>query len=211
MPTESTSQALAILRDTSQFSWYVIPLLLIVIYVYAQEADRGNWSRFLAGLAFWGMDWFNEIWNSLVFHFTQHAPVWAAPGDTAFLIFIGLNVEICFMFAISGIVATLALPKDPKMKVLGLNNRWFFAILFSMLSVLVEITLNHIGALTWEWSWWNADAPWLLFSVGYLSFYSVCYWVYDMPSRKKQIQVVGGLYAINIIAIVVFGGVLGWI
>lgn len=211
MPTESTTQALAILRDTSQFSWYVIPLLLIVIYVYAQEADKGNWSRVLAGLAFWGMDWFNEIWNSLVFHFSQYAPVWAAPSDTAYLIFIGLNIEICFMFAISGIVATLALPKDPKIKILGLNNRWFFAVLFSLLSVLVEITLNRIGALTWDWTWWNADAPWLLFLVGYMSFYSICYWVYDMTSRRKQLQVIGGLYGINITAIVVFGGILGWL
>ena len=89
-PTESSLQALAILRDSSQFSWYVIPLMLIVFYIYGQEADKGNWSRILAGLAFWGMDWFNEIWNSLVFHFTQYAPVWGAPADTAYLIFIGI-------------------------------------------------------------------------------------------------------------------------
>ena len=115
------------------------------------------------------------------------------------------------MFAISGIVATMALPKDKNAKILGINNRWFLAMLFSALSVLVEITLNSIGALTWEWSWWNASSPWLLFSIGYMSFYTICYWVYDMPSRKKQIAVVGTLYGINISAIFIFGFVLGWI
>ncbi len=76
MPTESASQALSILRDGSQFQWYVIPLFALVVYVYAVEIERQNWSLVFAGLAFWGMDWFNEIWNGLVFHFTGHAPVW---------------------------------------------------------------------------------------------------------------------------------------
>jgi hypothetical protein len=30
------------------------------------------------------MDWFNEIWNALVFHLTHYAPVWGAPGRTAY-------------------------------------------------------------------------------------------------------------------------------
>ena len=94
MPTESASQALAILRDRSQFRWYVIPLFALVVYVYAAEVERRNWSLVFAGLAFWGMDWFNEIWNGLIFHFTQYAPAWGAPGQTAYLILIGLNIEL---------------------------------------------------------------------------------------------------------------------
>ena len=34
--TESASQALAILRDPSQFEWYVVPLLVLVIYAWAR-------------------------------------------------------------------------------------------------------------------------------------------------------------------------------
>lgn len=69
--TESSRQALAILRDPSQFQWYVIPLLALTVYVYAVEIERKSWSLVFAGLAFWGMDWFNELWNALVFHFTR--------------------------------------------------------------------------------------------------------------------------------------------
>lgn len=70
MPTSSASQALSILRDGNQFQWYVIPLLAFVFYVYTVEFEKQNWDLLLAGLAFWGMDWFNEIWNGLVMHFT---------------------------------------------------------------------------------------------------------------------------------------------
>ena len=211
MIADSAQQASAILRDSAQFSWYVIPLFLIVVYVYSYEVDRKNWSRVLAGLAFWGMDWFNEIWNGLVFHFSGFAPVWGAPGDTAFLIFVGLNIEICFMFAISGVVATLALPDNKKLKIAGVNNRILLAVIFSIISVCIEILLNSIGALVWEWPWWNAKSPWLIFLIGYMPFYLVCYWVYDMASRKQQVLVVSGIYCVNILAIGVFGLGLGWL
>ena len=104
MPTESASTAFSILRDGSTFQWYVIPFLAFIFYVYTVEVQKMEWSLVLAGLAFWGMDWINEIINSLVFHFTNYAPIWGAPGDTAYLILIGLNIEIMFMFAVSGII-----------------------------------------------------------------------------------------------------------
>jgi len=68
MPTASALKAVEVLRDGSLFQWYVIPLFALVVYVYAVEVERKNWDLFFAGLAFWGMDWFNEIWNGLVFH-----------------------------------------------------------------------------------------------------------------------------------------------
>jgi hypothetical protein len=80
----------------------------------------------------------------------------------------------------------------------------------SVLCVLVEIWLNHIGALTWEWSGWNVRAPWLIWLIGYMPFYLVAYWVHDMPARKQQITVVGSLAAVVLVALGVFGG-LGWI
>ena len=74
MPTEAAMEAARILRDGSLFQWYVITLFALVVYVYSVEIERRNWSLVFAGLAFWGMDWFNEIWNALVFHFTNYAP-----------------------------------------------------------------------------------------------------------------------------------------
>ncbi len=126
--TDSTLQALSILRDGSQFQWYVIPMLAFVFYVYTVEAEKRNWNLILAGLAFWGMDWFNEIWNSLVLRFTGYAPVWGAPGKTAFLILVGLNIEIMFMFAVSGIIWTKMLLPRKEDKILGIPNRWFIAV-----------------------------------------------------------------------------------
>jgi hypothetical protein len=211
MPTDAAMEAVNNLRQGSLFQWYVIPLLALVAYVYAVEVEKRNWSAVFAGLAFWGMDWFNEIWNALVFHFSGFAPVWGAPAKTAYLILVGLNIEICFMFAIAGIVFAKQLPRDPETRILGLPNRLFVAICGSIFCVAVECWLNSVGALTWEYAWWNLRVPWLIFLVGYLPFFLVSFWVYDMKSVRKQVTTVGALYAVVIASLALFGGVLGWI
>ncbi|MBN1344111.1 MAG: hypothetical protein JXQ73_15605 [Phycisphaerae bacterium] len=211
MPTDSATTAAEMLRDGSCFQWYVIPLLAFVVYVYAVEVERRNWNLLFAGLAFWGMDWFNEIWNSLVFHFTDYAPLWGAPASTAFLILIGLNIEICFMFAVAGIAFGKMLPADPKSKLLGLPNRWVHAVVGSGFCVFVEVLLNEVGALTWDYSWWNTRVPWLIFLIGYLPFFVVSFWVHDMASVRRKAAVVGFIYGVDLVAVIVFGVVLGWI
>ena len=209
--TEAAGQALSILRDGSLFQWYVIPLFALVVYVYANEIEKRNWALVFAGLAFWGMDWFNEIWNGLVFHFTQFAPVWGAPGQTAYLILIGLNIEISFMFAVAGITFAKMLPADKKQRILGIPNRLLFAIVGSAFCVFVEVLLNAVGALTWDYAWWNASAPWLIFLFGYFTFFIVSFWVYDMESTRKRIITVGTIFAVDRVALVLFMGILGWI
>ncbi len=205
-------QALSILRDPATFKWYIIPLLLVVLYVYQVQISKNNWNVVLGGLALWGCDWFNEIWNGLVFYSTQYAPIWGAPGgDTAYLILIGLNIEICFMFAIMGIAATIALPEDKNLKILGLNNRLFIAICFTTASVIVEIILNAIGALTWEYKYWQIKFPFILWGIGYFYFFAVAFWVHDMVHMKNKIITVGTILGIDVICLVVFGGILGWI
>jgi len=210
--TDAASRALALLRDPSQFKWYVIPLFALVVYVYANEIERKRWPLVFAGLAFWGMDWFNEIWNALVFHFNHFAPVWGAPNNgSAFIILIGLNIEICFMFAIAGITFSKMLPPDKEQKVLGIPNRLFFAVVGSIFCVFIEVLLNAAGALTWDFSWWSIKAPWLIFLIGYLPFFLVAFWVYDMPSLKRQIITVGSILGFDVICLVVFAGILKWI
>ncbi|MBE3110851.1 MAG: hypothetical protein IMZ46_10130 [Acidobacteria bacterium] len=209
--TESASQALAILRDGSQFQWYVVALLAFVFYVYTVEVEKRNWSLVLAGLAFWGMDWFNEIWNGLVMHFTGYAPVWGAPGKTAYLILVGLNIEIMFMFAVSGIIWTKMLLPDKKAKIFGLPNRWVVAIAGSAFCVFVEYLLNGVGALTWDYPWWSRSAPWLIFLFGYLTFFVVAFWVHDMKTLKAKLITVGTIWAVVIISLIVFIPILHWI
>ena len=212
MPTPASLEALKILRDGSLFQWYVIPFFAFAVYVYSVEIEKRNWNQVFAGLAFWGMDWFNEIWNALVFHFTQYAPVWGAPGKTAFLILMGLNFEICTMFAIAGVLFSKMLPADKDKKVLGLPNRWVVAIGGSAFCVFVEIAfLNSVGALTWDYSWWNARAPWLIFLFGYLTFFVVAFWVHDMKQVRSKAITVGSILAFDAACLAIFGGVLKWI
>jgi len=211
MPTDAASRALHILRDGSQFQWHVIPIMMVVLYIYATEIERKNWNVVFAGLALWGMDWFNEIWNGLVFHFTQHAPVWGTPGGSAYVILIGLNIEICFMFAIMGIVVAKTLPADRTVRILGLPNRWVVALAASLFCVVIEYLLNAVGALTWDYWWWNRSTPWLIFVFGYLTFFVVAFWVHDIKTMKGKLAVVGTIWAIVIASLVLFIPILHWI
>jgi hypothetical protein len=211
MPTEFAQQALDILRDHSQFQWYVISLLAIVTYIYSTEIYNKCWNAVFAGLAFWGADSINEIINSIFFYLNGRAPLWAAPGGTAYLVLIGLNIEIMFMFAIAGIAWSKMLLPDPGDRILGIPNRWFIALTGSAFCVFVEILLNQIDALTWDWPWWSASAPWLIFAVGYLWFFLIAFWVHDMNDVRRQSRVVGTLWGAVAALVLVFGVGLGWL
>ncbi len=211
MPTDSAAQALEILRNPVTFQWYVIPLFALIVYVYTVEVERRNWNLVFAGLAFWGMDWFNEIWNGLVFHFTNYAPVWGAPGKTAYLLLIGLNIEICFMFAIAGIAFSKMLPANKSMKILGVPNRLVFAVVGSIFCVIVELLLHAARALAWDYSCWGAGAPWLIFLIGYLPFFLVSFWVFDLPTVRQKAITTGSLLGFDAACLVVFAGILNWI
>ena len=104
--TAASQMALQGLRDLSTIKWYVIPLLAIVFYIYAVEIKKArlskNWDAVLAALTLFGMDFFNETWNGLVFHFTQYSAFWTTPGETALRTMVGWNIEIMFMFSIAG-------------------------------------------------------------------------------------------------------------
>lgn len=207
--TDNTRAALELLRDSSQFKWYVVPLLLIVIYVYATEVERRNWNVLFAGLALWGVDLFNEIWNSLVFHATGRAPVWGASGSTAYQLLIGLNIEICFMFAIMGVAAAKMLPPR-ETRILGLPNRPVLIAVNSAAAVGVEIVLNKAGVLTWDWSWWQPSFPFLIWLIGYVPFFAACFWVHDLPTVRGKVLAVGAILGIDALALIVFG-TLGWL
>ena len=211
MPTEFAQQAQDILRDPGQFQWYVISLLAIVTYIYSSEIYNKCFNAVFAGLAFWGADSINEIINSVFFHLNGRAPFWATPGDTGYLVLIGLNIEIMFMFSLAGIAWSKMLPPDRSSKILGVPNRWFIALAGSAFCVFVEILLNRIDALTWDWPWWSASAPWLIFLVGYLWFFMIAFWVHDMNDVKRQTRVVGALWSVVLILLMVFGFWLNWI
>ncbi len=210
-PTDFTKEALDLLRDPSQFKWYTVTLIVFVMYVYSSEVERKNWSAVLAGLALWCADWINEIINGLVLHFTDRAAIWTTTGETSYLILIGLTIEISFMFSVAGVIFVKSLPKDRALKILGLPNRLFLALVFSCFAVFVEVLLNKTGYFHWEYVWWDVPFVPLIVLFGYGWFFLVAAWVYDMDDQKRQLKVVGTMSSIVVAGLVTFGPVLGWI
>jgi hypothetical protein len=115
------------------------------------------------------------------------------------------------MFAVSGIIWTKMLLPDKRARILGVPNRVFIAIIGAAFCVLVEYLLNAANALTWEYAWWGRSAPWLIFLFGYLTFFVVAFWVFDMKSMKSKLITVGTIWAAVILALIIFFAVLQWI
>ena len=125
--TEATIRALEGLRDLTTLEWYIIPLLLVVLYIYTQEInkarDSGNWNPVFAALTVLGLDFFNETWNGWVMALTGYSAVWTVPGPTALRVFVGWNIEIIFMFSLLGFAYYYFLSKNQDKKILGLNEK----------------------------------------------------------------------------------------
>ena len=203
---EATEQALQILRNGSTFQWYVIPMLAFVAYVYLNEVAKKNWKCIAAGLSLYMVHWFFEIVNALIQHFSGHA-LWTVPTGTAFLLLIGVGVEISFMFSISGLVFSKILPTDPKMKILGVNNRLVIAVVNAAFFSVFEIFLVMTPVFVWVYPWWGAFP---VFITVYIPFWVVSMYSYDWKPRVQKI-VIGSLFAVNAVMLIVFAGILHWI
>ena len=209
--TPFTREAEHLLRAPGLFNWSTVTLLALVVYVYAVEIQRANWNAVLAGIAFWLMDWVNEIVNALVLHFDGHAALWTVTGTTSFLILIGLTIEISLFFAINGVIFAKLLPSQRDLRIAGIPNRWALAIALSLVSVGVELLLHADGVFHWYYSWWNVASFPVIVVFGYVTFYVVAFSVHDMPRRVRQLQVVGALASLDLTAGLVFGPLLGWL
>ncbi|HWJ50502.1 MAG TPA: hypothetical protein VNR42_05745 [Solirubrobacteraceae bacterium] len=209
--TQFTREAQHLLRATGMFNWSTVTLLALVVYVYSVEVERANWNAVLAGIAFWLMDWANEIANALVLHFDGHAALWTVTGTSSYVILIGLTVEISLFFAINGVIFAKLLPKDPAERILGLPGRWALAVGLSLVSVGVELLLHADGVFHWYYWWWNVASFPVIVVFGYLTFYVVAFTVHDMASRARQLQTVGFLAGLDLAAGLIFGPLLGWL
>ncbi len=214
--TEASRMALTGLRDLSALKWYVIPMLSVVFYIYVKEIKRsrktGNWDAIIAGLTLFGMDFFNETWNGLILHFTNYSALWTVPGDTALRTLVGWNIEIMFMFAISGIIYYHSCSENASDKIIGIPNRWFWGIVYSLISVFVECLLNKGGLLIWAYPLWNLSfgGIWLIFLIGYFYFYIAVILVLGIKKMTGKITALSVIYGVPIIVNFICLGILGW-
>lgn len=203
---ELTQQALSILRSGDNFRWYVISLLAFVIYIYANEYSKKNWKGIAAGLSLYLVHWFFEIANALIQHISGHA-LWTVPTGTAWLLLVGVGIELSFMFSVAGLVLSKLLPADPKAKILGINNRIFLAIANAALFSIIEIFLARTPAFHWVYPWWGA-LP--VFITVYIPFFVVSFLCHDWKPKTQRLFI-GSLLALDSLLILVFAGILKWI
>ena len=185
-------------RSTENFNWTFIFILAVVFYVYWSEIHKKEYEVIFAGLALYGVHWLYEICNAVIGHVTGY-PLWSVSNEsTTFILLIGVCWELSLMFSIAGFTADL-LPEDKDKKILGINNRVFFAIGSALGFALFEIFLASTPAFIWVYKWWGF-LP--VFITTYIPFFLVSYLVYDMP-RDKQKKVVGTLWICVAILLIV--------
>jgi len=215
--TEASRQALATLWDFRMLKWYAVPLLAIVLYIYATEMARarrsGNWDAVIAGLTLFGMDFFNETWNGWVLHLSGRSACWTAPGDTALRTMVGWNLEIMFMFLIAGIIFYHTCSPESGSRILGLPDRWFWAVGYSAFCVFVEVLLNLGGLLVWEYPFWNRSPLGVIpiFLFGYLHFFVAVILVLGIRRPVNRVRALAGIYAVPAAMNILARGFWGWV
>jgi len=207
--TEATTQALVGLRDLSTLKWYIIPLLAIVFYIYSKEMSnarkKNNWDVIFCGLIVFGLDFFNETWNGWLMHLSGYSAAWTTPGETAFRVTIGWNIEIIFMFLILGIIYYNSLSENQDKKILGINEKWVVAGGYTIFCVIIESVLNQAGLLIWDYSWWNLSFAgiWLILIIGYGIFFFGAAVLLGLKTNKQKITMIGIVYAVPIIMTII--------
>lgn len=202
---EATEQALNILRSGDNFQWYIIFLLVLVLFIYFNEVEKKNWRGIAAGLMLYMIHWFVEIINALIQTSLGHA-LWTVPTGTAFLILIGVGIELSLMFSIAGLAMSKLLPEDSAEKIGPLPKKLVIGIGNAGLASFIEIFLVMTPTFVWVWPWWNALTVFILV---YIPFFVGAAYAYYWD-RKKQKIVIGGLAVINIVMLIIFIP-LGWI
>lgn len=207
---EATAKALSILRSGDNFNLYVIFMIVAVLYIYFSEGKKKNWGGIAAGLSLYMIHWFVEIINAIIQHVSGHA-LWTVPAGTAYLIFVGVGIELSLMFSIAGLAVSKLLPDDPKEVMFsigrfGVPKPLAIGIGNAALASIIEIFLIYTQSFVWVWEGWNAFT---VFIFVYIPFFVVaCYAYYWKP--KKQRNFIVSMALINVVLIVIFG-ILGWI
>lgn len=208
--TQASITVLENLRSTEQLSWYVVPLLIFVIYVYSVEMEKKNYSAVLLGIIGFSGELIWEMMNALVLHFTRFAPLWCTPGKSSFILYAGYNLEIGVFFALAPLLIIKMLPGDKKAKLLGLPNRLMVPLLLGITCVVIELLLNRAGILVWSYSFWSFPNIFLIALV-YISPWFLVVYSHDKVrlEMKKLFALIVPCAAL--LCHVLFAEVLKWI
>ena len=203
---ESTAESLGILRSVENAHWFIVPIFIIVLYIYFNEISKKNWKGVAAGLSLYMVHWFYEIMNGLIQHFTGHA-LWTISTGTSLLFLVGVGIELSVMFAVVGLIFSKLLPEDKIKKILGINNRIFVAIASAAFFGFSEILVVNTPMFTWVYPWWGSVT---VFITVYIPFFLAAMLCHDWKP-KIQIASIGSLAFVNAVMMIVFAGILKWI
>ena len=161
--TEASLEMLSNLRSTENLQWYVVPLIVLIVYIYNTELEKKNW-----------------------------------------------NIEILFLAAIGGLVVLKGLPEDRHMKILGVPNRLFLSVVNATVAVFVEVLLNRVGLLVWEYKYWSWPHIYLII-VWWTIPYLILVWMHDhMCLKAKKLAAVAAM-AVAVCFHCVFAVALEWV
>ena len=180
----AASAPFANVRSTANFNWTFILIFAVVIYVYATELKNKNYKGIVAGLSLYGVHWLYEIANAIIGKAAGHALWTVSASSTSFILLIGVSWELSMMFSLAGIIMSKLLPEDPQKKILGINNRWLFAIGNAAFFAIFEIFLAGTPAFLWVYPWWGAIP---VFVTTYIPFFLAAFLVPDTKPKTQRI------------------------
>lgn len=186
-------------RSGDNFNWTFIGLLAIICYIYVTEIKNKNYKGIAAGLSLYMVHWFYEIMNAVICSASGYALWTVSAKSTSYMLLIGVSWEISMMFSIAGLITNKLLPDDPKQKILGINNRWFFAIVNACFMGLVEIFLASTPAFIWVYPWWGAIPVTITV---YIPFFLAAFLVPDQKPKTQKLFI-GGLFALNALLLII--------
>ncbi|MFA5481370.1 MAG: hypothetical protein WC282_03205 [Bacilli bacterium] len=200
------TDAFASVRTTDNFNWTFIFIFAVVIFVYAHELKNKNYRGLIASLSLYGVHWLYEIANAIIGKASGHALWTVSASSTSFILLIGVSWELSMMFALAGLIMSKILPDDPTKKILGINNRWFFAIANAAMFSIIEIFLAGTPAFIWVYPWWGAIP---VFITTYIPFFLAAFLVPDAKPKRQRIFLlsVWGL-AIVLLAVLIPAGII---
>lgn len=191
-------------RSTTNFNWTFIAFFAVIMYIYFSELKNKNYNGLAAALALYGVHWLYEITNAIIQAATGYALWTVSPESTSFILLVGVSWELSMMFAVAGLIMSKLLPDNPKMKILGVNNRVFLAILNAAFFSFFEIFLAGTPAFIWVYPWWGAIP---VFITTYIPFFLAAFLIHDAKPKTQTrfLAIVWGSVALLLAILIPLG------